>query len=140
MTARQCAARALDRVLHEGGFSNLVLRSALEALPAAERPFATTLFYGVLERQYTLEKLLRPCLTQPPSRLDRLVRVVLLMGLYQLYYMDSVPDHAAVNESVALCRQLGRARQSGSQFSHVELLQRHAVRVNAILLQKPSQN
>lgn len=112
MNARKAAVLAVERVLGQGAYSNLVWRGALDDVPQQDRPFATALFYGTLERAYTLNLILSGYLTQPPSKLDGLTRSVLLTGLYQLAFMK-IPEHAAVSESVAACRSVGRARQTG---------------------------
>ena len=112
MNPRKAAVLAAERVLSQGAYSNLVWRTALDDVPPAERPFATALFYGTLERAYSLGLALRGYLTQPPSKLDSLTRAVLLTGMYQLAFMN-IPGHAAVSETVAICRSVGRSRQSG---------------------------
>ena len=52
-------------------------------------------------------------LQKPLSRLDAPVRAILRAGLYQAKYMQSVPVHAAVSESVALCRRMKKASAAG---------------------------
>ncbi len=113
MTPREAAARALYQVSEQGGYSNLVLHGALEPLEnERDRAFCTALFYGVLERQITLDYILYPYLRRPPSQLDPLVRVLLHCGLYQIVYL-SVPSSAAVFETVSLAKSMGRSRQAG---------------------------
>ena len=113
MTPREAAARALLQVNARGGYSNLVLHGALEPLEnERDRAFCTALFYGVLERQITLDYILYPYLRRPPSQLDPLVRVLLHSGLYQIVYL-SVPSSAAVFETVSLAKSMGRSRQAG---------------------------
>ena len=101
--ARLLAAKALLRV-SSGGFSNIVLDSMLgEAkLDQRDKAFASALFYGVLERRITIDILIRRYSAIPPEKLDPEAAEVLRMGFYQLLYMNSVPDNAAVNESVWL--------------------------------------
>lgn len=112
--ARLLAAKALLRV-SSGGFSNIVLDSMLgEAkLDQRDKAFASALFYGVLERRITIDILIRRYSAIPPEKLDPEAAEVLRMGFYQLLYMNSVPDNAAVNESVELIKELGCPKASG---------------------------
>lgn len=112
--ARILTAKALMRV-SAGGFSNLVLDSLLEEnhLEQRDRAFVSALFYGVLERRITLDTLIRKYVTQPFDKISPEVLETLRMGFYQILYMNSVPDNAAVNESVELVKNLGVAKASG---------------------------
>ena len=96
-------------------YSNLVLDSVLGSaeFSAKEKGFASRLFYGVLERKLTLEYIISKYSSRPLKKLDASVANILKMGIYQLLYMDSVPDSAAVNESVLLTRQCGKSSASG---------------------------
>ena len=108
--AREAAVQALVRT-EAGGYSNLVLKSQLArfAGTAQEKAFAAAVFYGAVERKNTLDYCLGKFLQKPLSRLDAPVRAILRAGLYQAKYMQSVPVHAAVSESVALCRRMKKA-------------------------------
>lgn len=112
--ARMTTAKALLRV-SAGGFSNLVLDSVLEEtdFSSRDRAFISALFYGVLERRITLDTLIRRYVMKPMDKLTPEVLEVLRMGFYQIVYMNSVPDNAAVNESVELIKRLGEQKASG---------------------------
>lgn len=112
--AREAAVQALVRT-EAGGYSNLVLKSQLArfAGTAQEKAFAAAVFYGAVERKNTLDYCLGKFLQKPLSRLDAPVRAILRAGLYQAKYMQSVPVHAAVSESVALCRRMKKASAAG---------------------------
>jgi len=100
---RQWAVTLLLQMEREKSYSNLLLR---QKLPKNEPRFAarvTALVYGVLERKRTLEHLVKVYTQKPPEKLDDEVRLILMLGFYQLLYQDTVPDNAAVNEAVALC-------------------------------------
>ncbi len=101
---RQLALTVLLRCSEAGQYSNLALDSVLKrkALSPADRSLLTVLVYGTLERRLTLEAALRAYSSRPPESLSPEVRTALLLGLYQLKYLDRIPDHAAVNETVAL--------------------------------------
>jgi len=106
MTARQAAVQALMRVNHEGGYSNLVLNETLKKaqLSQTDAAFASKLFYGALERRLTLDHIISSYSKKPVAKLTPAVADILRMSLYQLLYLDSVPDSAAVNEAGKLTR------------------------------------
>jgi 16S rRNA (cytosine967-C5)-methyltransferase len=96
------ADRALDGRLR---------RSA--SLPDRDRRLATELVYGTIRRRGSLDRCLQPSLRRPLERLDPEILRILRLGAYQILFLDRVPDHAAVNESVELANRFGR-RGSGS--------------------------
>lgn len=111
---RTLAAKALLRV-NEGGFSNIVLDALLSGaqLEHRDKAFVSALFYGVLERRITLDKIIKKYSKTPLEELEPAVLECLRIGFYQLIYMNSVPDMAAANETVEAVKQLGFAKASG---------------------------
>ena len=96
-------------------YSNLILNSALNESGLSERDkgFVSKLFYGVVERRLTLEHIISLYSSKPLHKLDKSVVNILKMGVYQLLYMDNIPDSAAVNEAVTLTKQCGKSSASG---------------------------
>ncbi len=111
---RFTALELLNR-MDKGAYSNLALNAALDKCGFSDRDkgFVSRLFYGVLERKLTLEYIISVYSKKPLHQLDSAVRNILNMGLYQILYMDSVTDSAAVNESVILAKQCGKSGASG---------------------------
>ncbi len=107
---REICLRLLVSTERGQEYSNIALDAALKAskddLKPIDRRFAAALYYGVLERKLTLDEIIRSRLSRPSDKLGAELRQILRMGLYQLLYMDSVPESAAVNESVKLARTL----------------------------------
>ena len=103
MTARALALATLLSV-ERGQYGNIAVDTALKRTPLSEsdRHLYTVLVYGVIERKTTLEYLLTKFSSRTLSELDSDVRLALCMGLYQLIYLDRVPDHAALDETVSL--------------------------------------
>ena len=99
-------ALALSTLLavEKGQYGNIAVDTALKRVPMSEpdRHLYTALVYGVTERKTTLEFLLGKFSSRPLDQLDSTVRLALSMGLYQLIYLDRVPDHAALDETVSL--------------------------------------
>ena len=90
------------------GHSDDLLRNpAVNALAAADRNLATTLALGVLRWQILLDHEIRPLLKRPNARLDPEVLIALRLGAFQIRYLDRVPAHAAIDESVELAKQAG---------------------------------
>lgn len=104
-TPRKEVHELLVRMETNGAYSNLILSSTLsrEKLSARDKAFASMLFYGVLERKITLDYIIREYSKIEFDKLAPETVVALRMGLYQLLYANSVPENAAVNESVSLC-------------------------------------
>ena len=102
--ARKAAVRLLTKLDDNNAYSNILLDKELDryGLDERDKHFATALFYGTLERRITLDRIIELRLVRKADRLSNEVRNILRTGLYQLLYMDSVPDHTAVDESVKL--------------------------------------
>ncbi|MFQ5743761.1 MAG: transcription antitermination factor NusB, partial [Acidobacteriota bacterium] len=102
-------AVALDVLLRvEGGaHSDRALDRALRRarLDDRDRRLTTELVYGTLRRLQTLDRNIGPHCHRPLQELDAPVRVALRLGLYQCCFLDSVPEHAAVNVVVAAVKR-----------------------------------
>ena len=101
---RLVAFETLYEVLQANAYSNIAVDKALKANEVSNKAFVSNLVYGVAERRLTLDELLQTYLTSRPKPK---VKILLYMGVYQLYFMNSVPDSAAVNETVALADTVG---------------------------------
>ena len=111
---RKKAVECLIRC-ERGGYSNLVLMQELASgrFDARDRAFCTALVYGTLSRRLTIDRFLENRVNTPLSRLDEEMLEILRTGVYQLFWMDSVPARATVNESVSLCREFRKTSASG---------------------------
>jgi len=104
---RSVRALALE-ILNKGEsaeqYSNIALDTALKRNDCsdADRGLLTALVYGVLERRLTLDFQISRLADRPVETIDLPTRNLLRMGLYQLAYLDRIPDHAAVYETVTL--------------------------------------
>lgn len=108
--ARALALQILNRTDSAGQYTNLALDSALKksSLSAPDKALVTILVYGVTERRITLDYLADALSSRPMETLDGTVRNLVRMGLYQLCYLDRVPAHAAINETVSLAPRRAR--------------------------------
>ena len=88
--------------------SDDLLRShRVSALSPQDRNLCTTLVLGVLRWQIRLDSLIEQLLAKPNARLDPEVRIALRLGAFQLLFLDRIPAHAAIGESVALAKLAG---------------------------------
>ena len=78
-----------------------------------QRRQITRMAKGTLERQITIDALISACASRGPEKMHPIAREILRMSTYCLYYMDSMPAHAVINEAVELTKKRGIARLSG---------------------------
>src|SRR6059058_3370375 len=92
--ARRAAYKVLRRVFEDGAWADRALHAAAGGLDARERALATRLAYGAVQRVATLDHLAERLAGR--GRLDPPVRAALRLGIFQIVYLDAIPDHAAV--------------------------------------------
>lgn len=117
-TGVAAARRAAFEVLLEldsgrGHSDDLLHSSRLGGLSGQGRNLATALVMGVLRWQIALDARLQGLLDRPDQRMAPEVWVTLRMGAFQLLHMDRIPAHAALSESVAMCRGVGQEHAAG---------------------------
>lgn len=112
---RGVAAQILLKIEQDKSYSNLTLDAVLQKSELDERntSFVSALVYGVLERKITLDYELSFYLKQPLKHLHPQVQTVLRMGVYQILFMDKIPESAAINESVKLIKSSSQKYASG---------------------------
>ena len=111
---RQIAARILSQRLNSGEFTENLLETALAhaRLSPADRGLCHELVCGVVRWQATLDRLIARKTT--PGREPRPALINLLrLGLYQIFWLDRIPPHAAVHETVEQAKRSGYVSQSG---------------------------
>ena len=108
LAPRRVALETLLDVSRSDAYASLALdkRLAQANLPRRDRAFVTQLVYGTLENRMTLDWRIDQFL-EGEKEIEQTVREILRMGAYQLFYLDRVPDMAAVDESVSLTRAMG---------------------------------
>lgn len=108
-SARALALEVLERC-ESGGYSSITLDTAIKrsSLSPVDRALLTALTYGTIERRNTLDCAISSLSTLPSEKIDTKTRCILRLGLYQLAYMDRIPDFAAINETVSLAPKRSR--------------------------------
>ena len=111
-TARYLSLKVLEDVFINQAYSNIALNKHLKGsqLSATDKGLVTELVYGTVTRKLTLEWYLSHFI-EDRDKLDSWLYVLLLMSVYQLQYLDKLPDHAVVNEAV----ELAKLRKKGSE-------------------------
>lgn len=112
--AREAALLTLVDIHKAGAYSNLALKKQLAAdMPAAEKRLATNLVYGVIKRRLTLDYIIGQYSKIKLKKISAYILDILRLGIYQLMYMDKIPESAAVNESVKLAKRYGHGASAG---------------------------
>jgi 16S rRNA (cytosine967-C5)-methyltransferase len=115
-SARDVSFAVLSEYKNGGRFVSTLLEPFFQNgafASADERRLAVELTNGVVRREATLDAILRPLIQRPRHRIEGELWTLLQLGAYQLVFLDSVPAYAAVNETVALAKAIGRERWSG---------------------------
>lgn len=105
---RNLAVTVLERINRQGAYSNLELNQVLKRhqLTVADKHLLTTLVYGTLQHQLSLEYWLQQFTRR---KLDPWVKQLLLITLYQYHYLERVPAFAATNEAIEIAKWRGNA-------------------------------
>jgi 16S rRNA (cytosine967-C5)-methyltransferase len=103
--ARRAAFEVVQRVFEENAYADRAFYRAAESLDARDRALAQRVAFGTVQRVRALDHGIEALGRRPVHKLDPPVRSALRTGAYQLAYLDGVPPHAAVNETVELVRQ-----------------------------------
>ncbi|WP_043994062.1 RsmB/NOP family class I SAM-dependent RNA methyltransferase [Leifsonia xyli] len=125
--ARRVALDVILAVRESDAYANLLLpgRIARAGLSAADAALATELTYGTLRMQGYYDRVIARAAGRPVERIDPPVLDVLRLGAHQLLSTRVAP-HAAVNESVALARQVGSRSATGFVNGVLREIGRHA--------------
>lgn len=109
--ARKIAVKILYEVHEKGAYANVALTKELRRaeLSDRDRRFVTELVYGAVKAGETLDWILRRYVNRPLRKIDPMIRDVLRLGIYQLFYLDKVPVSAACNTAVDLAKKYGNA-------------------------------
>src|SRR5512141_50458 len=122
--ARDIAFRVLQRV-HGGGYATDLLRR--ESGDPRDLALAESIVLGCLRYQAQLDYLIEVFSGRKQPKLDDEVRIALHMGIFQLRYLDRIPAHAAVAESVELVKQAHKRSAAGFVNAVLRKVNRNSV-------------
>lgn len=110
INVRELSLNMLMEILEEGKYSNIVILNTLrnyQYLEKQDRAFLTRLTEGVVERLIELDYIIDTFSKVKVNKQKPIIRNILRMGVYQIKYMDQVPERAACNEAVNLAIKKG---------------------------------
>ena len=128
-TGRACALRVVQRVFEQGAYADRALNAEAAGLETRERALATRIAFGTVQRRATLDHVAQALVRRPLEQLEPGVLAALRIGLFQLLYMERVPTHAVVDETVELAK-----RHSRGGAGLVNAVLRRAARQDGALL------
>ncbi|MDU4889089.1 MAG: 16S rRNA (cytosine(967)-C(5))-methyltransferase RsmB [Clostridium sp.] len=106
-SAREVAVNTVMQVFENKAYSNIALNKNLNEsnLSDKDRGLATELVYGTIKYKYSIDKILKTFLDKKFDKTDKYVLNLLRVCIYQLRYLDKIPEFAAVNEGVNLAKK-----------------------------------
>ena len=106
ISAREMAINILLEIEEQGSFSNKLLQEKIEkGTDIREANLARELVYGVLENKRYIDSVISKLSSVRLKKIHPMVLQILRIGVYQLLYLDRIPESAAVNESVNLAKK-----------------------------------
>lgn len=104
---RFSAAKIIFNVFEKNSYANIELAKILREnnFSDLDRRFCTELVYGTIKTSVTLDWKISKYLSRPLEKVDKKILAVLRLGMYQIFFMDKVPESAAVNESVEIAKK-----------------------------------
>lgn len=123
---RELALELLETVEKNQSYSNLLLNSAIEknSLSGRDAALLTEITYGTIQRKMTLDYYLAPFLKK---KLDSWVRQLLRLSVYQMVYLDKVPERAVIHEAVEIAKKRGHKGISGLVNGVLRSIQREGL-------------
>ena len=114
---REAVLEILSQIREKGTYSHVAVKETLdlcerEGMDRRQRAFVKRLAEGVIERRIELNEVIRKYVKKG-ARIRPVIRDILQMGIFQILYMDAVPDSAACNEAVKLTKTHGKKELSG---------------------------
>lgn len=127
-SVREAALDILEIVEKNGAYSNLILNTTIEKneFSHVDANLLTELCYGTLQRKITLDYFIESFINKQ-KRIDLWVRQLLRLSVYQMVYLDKIPDHAIINEAVEIAKKRGNKGISGFVNGVLRTIQRQGV-------------
>jgi 16S rRNA (cytosine967-C5)-methyltransferase len=111
---REIALKILFDVSEKDAYSNISLNKHLEAhdLKKVEKAFITELVYGTIQWRLTIDYIIQKFSSVKLKKISPWILNIMRLGVYQIIYLDKVPESAACNESVSLSKKYGHSASS----------------------------
>ncbi|WP_088033670.1 16S rRNA (cytosine(967)-C(5))-methyltransferase RsmB [Evansella clarkii] len=123
---REAALDVLLKIEKNQAYSNLLLNDTIKKTKLNQKdiPLLTELVYGTLQYKKTLDFYLKPFSKRPIEKLELWVLILLRLTLYQIVYLDRIPERAAVHEAVQIAKKRGHQGISGMVNGILRTIQR----------------
>jgi 16S rRNA (cytosine967-C5)-methyltransferase len=131
VTSRTLAYQILLHLEQKASYPDRLIRTALERhsrLEERDRALLTELVYGVVRWQGRLDWHIDELSTTRPGKIAPAVRILLRLALYQILFLDRIPDHAAVNDAV----DIAKSSQPPHVIKFINAILRQAARKGAV--------
>ena len=121
MTARELAINILYKIENAESYSNIEIDKEFNKsdLDALDKSLASELVYGVLTWKITLDEIIQRYSNIKLRKISNWILNILRIGIYQIVFLDRIPESAAVNESVKLAKKYGH--EASSRFTNAIL-------------------
>ncbi len=132
ITGREIALETLLLITRDGEYSHIALKNVLDKyqyLEKKERAFITRVVNGTLERMIEMDYILNQFSKVKTNKMKPVIRVILESSVYQMRYMDSVPDRAVCNEAVKMAVKKGFVNLKGFVNGVLRNISRHAEKI-----------
>lgn len=127
-SVRDLALDILDSVEKNQSYSNLLLNNLINKhqLSSADSGLLTEITYGTIQRKITLNYFLKPYIKNPKKTQSWVINL-LRMSVYQMVYLDKVPDHAILFEAVEIAKKRGHKGTTSMVNGVLRNIQRNGV-------------
>ena len=104
MNVREVCYVTLNNIFKDKQYSNIALNDAIKTyeLSNLDRGFLTNVIYGVLKKNIYLDYVIKT--VAKDKKIKNNMRTLLKLGIYQILFMDKVPNYAVINEMVEICK------------------------------------
>ncbi|GGJ86414.1 ribosomal RNA small subunit methyltransferase B [Lentibacillus kapialis] len=105
---REAIVELLVRIEQDSGFSHLLIDQEIKSrnIPERDEALLTEVVYGTIQRKLTLDYYLE-AFVDKKKKVKPWVRMLLRMSVYQMHFLDRIPDHAIIHEAVGIAKQRG---------------------------------
>src|SRR5699024_2485246 len=105
---REAIVDLLVRIEQDSGFSHLLIDHEITSrnIPEKDEALMTEIVYGTIQRKLTLDYYL-DAFIDTKKKIKPWLRMLLRMSVYQMHFLDRIPDHAVINEAAEIAKQRG---------------------------------
>lgn len=120
---RESALEILEAIEKNQAYSNLLLNHVIQrnSISGPDIGLLTEITYGTIQRKFTLDYFLKPFINK---KIETWVQILLRLSLYQMVYLDKIPDRAVIYEAVEIAKKRGHRGISGMVNGILRAVQR----------------